>query len=184
MSDKNKGSVLVLIVIIIAIVSSISLMTLSIATSQYQIKKTNSNIKRALYLSEDGINNTAMRVYNMVCSACNDSVSKVDEYIEAYPEDVDGAEALFRSSYKSYVINRAAGTVKSSKNPATELENYDKLFFKGEKLTLCIKSTYVSTDGIKKSVSAEMHLLIPRYADIKTGRTDPSELFELSSIDL
>lgn len=183
MSDKNKGSVLVLTLIIITVVSSISLTTLSIAVSQYQIKKNNSSVKRALYLCEDGINNATLRVYTLVSCACADSAGKADEYIELYPEDIAGAEALFKSNYKSYVINRAVSTINISGNPSTKVANTDELFFIGEKLTLRIRSKYMSADDIEKSVTAELDIWVPCYRDIKTGVTDVSELFVLSSLE-
>ncbi|NYB74288.1 hypothetical protein HZF24_09035 [Sedimentibacter hydroxybenzoicus DSM 7310] len=184
MLNKNKGSILILMVIIIAIISSISLTTLSIAVSQYQIKKTNSNIKRAFYLSEDGINSASLRACDLICRACADSANKTDEYVELYPDDIAVAESLFKNNYKLYVINRAASTINNGGNPSIKIINYNDLFFMDEKLTLHVKSTYVSDAGIEKSLNVNLVILIPCYADIKAGILDFSELFHLSSFDL
>lgn len=184
MLNKDKGSILILMVIIIAIIGSISLATLSIAASQYQIKKTNSSIKRAFYLSEDGINTAALRVCDLICRACEDSANKTDEYAELYPDNIAVAEALFKNNYKLYVINRAASTINNSGNPSIKIVNYNDLFFMDEKLTLHVKSTYISDTGIEKSLNADLVILIPSYEDMKAGMLDFSGLFYLSSFDL
>jgi len=182
--NKDEGSILILMVIVIAIISSISVLTLNIAISQYQIKKTNSNIKRAFYLSEDGINSAALRTYSLICYACEDSADKADEYLKLYPDDIDGAEALFKNNYKLYVINRAVSIINSNENPSLEVVNYNNLFFVNEKLTLRVKSTYISDTGIEKSLSANLVILVPCYADIRTDILDFSKIFYLSSFDV
>ena len=103
--DKKKGSVLILTVTIIAIISSISLVTLNVALSQYEIKKSNSNIRRALYMSEDGINSSILKIYNLVSEACLESAKKADDYMELDPNDYDGANNIFKDNYHSYLIN-------------------------------------------------------------------------------
>ncbi len=183
--DSNlKGSVLILMVIIIAVITSIGLVTLNIAVTQFQIKKSNSNIKRALYLSEDGINSSSLKAYNLICEACADSINKADEYITLYPDDIAGAENLFKNNYKMYVINKALQRINSNSNPSIEVTNYNYLFFINEKLTLRVKSKYIFDTGIEKSLSADLVILVPDYIDIKANTFDLAELFYLSNFDV
>lgn len=182
--SKQNGSVLILMVIIIAIIASISSVALNIVISQYQIKKSNSDIRRSLYLSEDGINSSTLKVYDLIYEACSDSLNKADEYMELYPEDIDGAKVLFKNNYKLYVINKAANKINSKRNPFVQILNYNNLFFVNEKLTLVVKSKHISDTGIEKSLTAELIILIPNYIDIKTGTLNHTELFFLSDFEV
>lgn len=167
-----------------AVLASISLLTLNVAVSSFQIKKSNSNIKRAFYLSEDGINSRLLNAYDLICEACVDSINKADEYLILHPDDISGSETLFKNNYKFYVINKAVNKIKSYDNPFIEVINYNNLYFVNEQLTLRLKSKYISDDGIEKELIADLVILAPDYIDVKTGAVNLDELFYLTNFDI
>ena len=184
---KNKklnkyGSTLFLIVIIIAAITLLGTSLLTITTSQYKIRKSNSEIKKAFYMSESGLNSAYLNVYDLICEACDDSLDKADKYLFFYQEDLSGAENLFKNNYKQYIINRVASKVYSSNNPATKVVNESLLIF-NESLVIRISSKYVTDFGIEKSTSADIIVTIPDYLIIKSNEIDISSLLYLDNFD-
>lgn len=180
---NEDGSTLVLLVIIVAAVILMGTSLLNITMSQLKVKQSNSEIKRAFYISESGLNSAYLRLYDLICLASIDSVNKADEYISAAPGDIEGASNLFENSYKLYIINNIGGSVYDCGNPHTYIVNKEKLSFIGGMLTVKVNSKYVSESGIERNAAAAIIILVPDYSDTKVGATDFTSLLRFNSFN-
>lgn len=181
---NNKGSVLILLTIILAVITVLGFTSMHITLTQYQIRKSNSAVKKAFYLSENGLNHAYLQVFDIICEAASDSVNKSDEFLMAEPGDFDGASDLFYSNYKLYIVSNAVNRVCSSSNPQIKISNRSGLMFINGKLTIRVSSRYLSESGIKKITAADIIILIPDYEKTKSGATDFTSLLYFNNFDL
>ena len=180
----DKGSVLILVVVIVAVITSLGLVTINVSLSQLQIKKANSNIKRSLYLSEDGLNYSYLKVYDLVSEACVDSLIKADAYLLSNPDDSNGAKNLFKNNIKIYVINKGVHRVNSNDNPNIQVLNYNNLILINDKITIRVKSKYISDIGIEKSSTVDIIASVPDYFDVKAGDIDIFDFLYMDCFDI
>ncbi len=183
MGYDKKGSVMVLVVVVIAAVTVVASLMLSIAMSQFRIRKSNSELRKAFYLSEDGLNRTYSKIYDLMCAAVEASQSIADEYLTDNPEDIEMAEAIFENSYKRHMLDNISGCI-SRQNPYTEITNRTKLAFMNGKLTIRVGSTYISESGTKKHTSADIIVCIPSYTEVKSGTAEPERKIYYAGFDL
>jgi len=179
---NNKGSVLVLLTIIIAVITVLGFTCLNISLTQYQIRKSNSAVKKAFYLSENGLNYAYLQVFELLCEAIADSVDKADELLLAEPGDDEAAE-LFYNNYRLYIISNAANRVNSNSNPRIEVLNCSRVSVDG-KLAIRVSSKYISESGILKVTSADIIILIPDYQKTKSGAIDFTSLLYFNNFNL
>lgn len=180
---NNKGSSMVLVVIIITTITLLGFSLLNITLTQYKIRKSNSEIKMALYLSEDGLNYAYLKVYNLIKNVLADSIYKSEDFLLLYPDDYSGAVEMFYNNYKFQLINNVVSIVNSNINPSTEVLNSNKLVFKNNKLTINISSKYVSENGIEKVTAADIIVTIPDYYKVKANEIDLFELIEINNFN-
>lgn len=181
---NENGSTLVLLVIVIAVIILMGASLLNITMSQYKIRQSNSEVKRAFYMSETGLNDAYLRVYDLICEASEHSVNKADEYLFNMPEDFNGASLLFKSSYKQYIISNAINIVHYSHNPYTDVVNNVGLAFISENLTLKINSKYILASGIEKISTATIVVSVPDYFEAKDGLVDFMQLVQFIGFNL
>lgn len=181
---NENGSTLVLLVIIIAVIIFIGISLLNITMSQYKIKKSNSEVKKALYVSETGLNKVYVRVYDLISEAMDDSINKADEYLFINSEDLNGASLLFINNYKQYIINNVISTVYDSNNPYTDVTNKVNLAFISDKLTTKISSKYISNLGIEKITTVDIVISVPDYVETKSGMTKITQLMQFINFNM
>ncbi len=179
-TNEEEGSTLVLLVMIIAAVILMGTSLLNITMSELNIKQFNSEIKRAFYISESGLNNAYLRLYDLICEASGYSLNKADEYLLSVPGDIAGASNLFEDSYKLYIINNINEGVYDGGNPHTDMTNKGKLSFLEGMLTVKVNSKYVSESGIEGNTNADIIIMVPDYSKTKTGMTDFTSLIKFN----
>lgn len=172
-----------LITIILGVIMMLGFTCLHITSTQYQIRKSNSEVKKAFYMSESGLNYAYVQVYELICEAAADSVDKADEFLLSYYDDSEGAANLFYNSYKMNVSRNVYNRVKLSSNPVVKVIACSGLFM-GGKLTVRISSKYISDSGIVRSTFADIIILVPDYQKTKTGAIDFTSLLYFNNFDL
>lgn len=178
--DK-KGSAMVLVVIIIAVVTSMAVSLLNITLIQLQIKKSYGEVIKSFYLSEDGLNSTYLKIYNLICRAWEDSLEKAADYLNMNPDDLNGASNTFEKNYKLYIISNAAGCVKSTGNPSVEVLNGERIVFIDDRLTIRVRSKYKSKSKVEKYTVVDIIILIPGYSDTELEDTDFTDFFHFEN---
>jgi len=168
---EKRGSVMVLVVVIVAAVTVIASLMLSVAMGQFKIRKSNSELRKAFYLSEDGLNRTYSNIYELMCDACEESLRMADEYLSYNPDDDEIAEKIFENCYKRYMLDNIFRCV-SVQNPRTEIANRRNLTFMYGRLTVSVSSVYVSESGTEKRTSADIIVCIPSYTEIRSGSAE------------
>ncbi len=181
---NNKGSVLVLLTIIITIITILGFTSLHVTLTQYQIRKSNSAVKKAFYLSENGLNYAYLQVFHLICEAASDSINKADEFLSEESGDIARASDLFYSNYKLYIVSNAVNRICVRSNPQIEISNRSGLVFVNGKLTIRISSKYLSESGILKVTSADIIILIPDYEKVKSGAIDFTSLLYFNNFNL
>lgn len=182
--SSNKGSILVLTIIIIAVITALGASVLNITMNHLQIKKSNSELKKCFYLSEDGLNNAYLRVYDLIYEASEDSLDVAEEYLKLHPDDVSGASNVFVNNYKLHIINNVISRIRDNSNPNTEVINTGVLTFIQNKLKVRVTSRYISNTKVEKFTSADIIILVPKYSDIVEGKTDNKALIYMDNFDL
>lgn len=173
--DKT-GSALVLTVIVIAVITVLAASLLNITMSQLRIKKSYSEVRKSFYLSEDGLNNAYLRIYDLICEASEDSLEKAGDYLELHPDDLTGASDMFANNYKLYMTANAADRIESGGNPHTEAVNKGEIVFIGSRLTVRVRSKYSGESKVEKYTAADIIISVPDYSDTKSGDTDFTKL--------
>jgi hypothetical protein len=181
---NEVGSTLVLVVIIMALTTVLGTSILNITMNQYKIIKSNSEIKKSFYVSEDGLNKAYLRVLDLIVEASADSVVKADEYLNDSLDDYSGASDIFKNNYQIYILSNMVNRVNHNDNPYIEVLNKSNMVFVSGKLTVRIKSKYLSESGIEKSSSADIIILIPDYIDTKAGTINYFSLICFGRFDL
>lgn len=180
---NNNGSVLILLVVIIAVITTLGITSLNIAMSQYQVKKTNSGVKKAFYLSEGGLNYAYSQSYDLIVEAAADSLRKSDEYILENQEDVQGASNVFYDNYRQCIRSKIKQKIFNNANPYVEVINSTFKFIDGE-LIVQVSSKYLIESGIEKTTYAIISILIPDYLKTKAGLIDFKQLISYKNFDL
>lgn len=181
---NKMGSTLILAVIIIALITVLGMSILNISMNHYKIKKSNTEVKKAFYNSEDGLNRAYLRIFDLICEASENSVEKADEYLELHSDDYSGASNIFINNYKLYILSYIINRVYNTDNPYTEVVNKSSLMFVNDELTVKIKSKYLSETGIEKSSAADIIISMPDYIDIKAGTINYVSLICFGRFDL
>lgn len=184
MISNKKGSVLVLVIIIIAIITVLGASILNITMIHMQIKKSNSELKKAFYLSEDGLNNTYLRVCDLICEASKNSIYVVDKHLKLHTDDVNEASQVFVDNYKLYIINNVVRHINDNSNPYIGVMNVTKLTFIQDELKVSVMSKYISEFKVEKITSADVIISIPNYQDVLDGNIDVSTLINVENFDL
>ncbi|HBV68392.1 MAG TPA: hypothetical protein DEF04_09545 [Clostridiales bacterium] len=180
--DK-RGSVMVLVVVIVAAVTVIASLMLSVAMGQFRIRKSNSELRKAFYLSEDGLNRTYSNIYELMCDAREKGLRLADEYLTDNPDDDEGAEEIFVNSYKRYILDNVSGCAKGQ-NPRTEIINRRNLTFLGGRLIVIVSSVYISESGTEKRTYADIVVCIPSYAEVRSGAKESEMLLYYAGFNL
>lgn len=180
---SKKGSVLLLVTIITGAMLMLGFTCMQVASTQYKIRKNNSEVKRAFYMSEDGLNYAYAQVYELICEAVTDSIDKSDEFLLHYPDDFQEAENLFYNNYKFNISGSIHNRVKLNSNPLVKVTYCSGMFTEGE-LTMNISSKYVSDSGIMKTTLAGISVMIPDYKKIRTGEIDFTSLLYFNKLNL
>lgn len=81
---NQNGSTLVMLVIAIGIISMLGTSILGVTMMNYKIKKTNTDIKEAFYLSESGLDKTYANAYDYVQEAVQESNELAKEFISEF----------------------------------------------------------------------------------------------------
>lgn len=160
---KNSGSTLVILVIAISIIIALGISLLSVSMMHFRIKKTNTEIKKAFYMAETGINRAYIDAYDLVMEAVTDSVEKSEEYLLIYPLNSIDAANLFEDNYKVYITGQIANRIKKNSNPYVAVSNAETLFFIDDKLIISIKSKQISENKVEKTISTDLIILVPDY---------------------
>lgn len=178
---KNKdGSTLLLMVMIIAAVIMLGTTLLGITMSQYKIRKSNSDIRRAFYLSETGINEAYLDVYDLINIASNHALLKAEEHLSLNSDDITGATDIFKSNYKQYVINNVLNYINNNGNPKIKVVT-DSLKFENEKLIIKVSSKYISSGGVEKTIAADIIISIPDFVEVMSGNMDYFKLLDMTN---
>ncbi|WMJ76663.1 MULTISPECIES: hypothetical protein [unclassified Sedimentibacter] len=181
---ENRGSALVLIIIVTAVITTLGLTCLSISMGQFRIRKSNSEHKRALYKSEGGLDYAYEEIYDLICSAVEDSISKSDEYLLAEPGDIYGASDVFKNNFKQVVDCRIVHEVENCFNAQISVLNGSRLMFVNDELIARVSSKYISESGIIKITSADIIVYVPDYLDIISNTADISDLLHITNFDM
>lgn len=179
---NNAGSVLILLVVMIAVITTLGLTSLNITMSQFQIKKTNSGVKKAFYVSEGGLNNAYLQVFDLIGEATSDSFGKSEKYLLENPEDTIGAADLFYNNYRQFIINKIRNRVYNNSNPYVEITN-TSLMFKQNILAIRVSSKYITEWGIEKTTAADITISVPDYMQAKLGLIDIKELIKIKNFE-
>ena len=180
---NKKGSVLVLVTIITGAMMMLGFTCLNIASIQYQIRKSNSEVKKAFYMSENGLNYAYAQVYELICETAADSVDKTDEFLLVCPEDIEGASNFFYNNYKLNISSNVYHKVKLNSNPDVMVTDCSGLSTGGG-LNVSISSKYISDSGIERTTSADIIILIPDYQKTRAGAVDFTSLLYFNKFDL
>lgn len=181
---ENRGSALVLIIIVTAVITALGLTCLSITMSQFRIRKSNSENKRALYKSEGGLDYAYAQSYDLICSAVEDSIIKSEEYLLAEPDDIYGASDVFKNNFKQIVYCGFVHEVEHCLSSQISVLNDSSLMFVNDKLVARVSSKYISESGIIKITSADIIIYVPDYLDIISNAADISDLLRITNFDL
>ncbi|WZL71459.1 hypothetical protein QBE52_10065 [Clostridiaceae bacterium 35-E11] len=195
MQQKNfnqRGSTLVMVMIIMMVLTLLGTTILSLAYSNYKMKKINSLDTVTFYLAEAGLEEAYAIIGNMVDHAIekgNEEVAKVytEEYIQNYmkydedneKEYIDEERLLvdqnitFKNAYKTY-LSEELGKILENMD-VYELHTYgegtpqitikndkEKLEFENDKLSISLRSSYTK-NHIKKHLDATYEISLPEY---------------------
>ncbi len=178
-----KGSILLLMLVIMALLSLLGVSLLSISILHYDIKRSDNKIKQCFYLSEAGLNLAYKNAYDLIEDAVEDSLKKSDDYMLYNPgnsSDNNTAESIFKNNFKIYIIEKIRDKISYNSNPYIKVYNEKPLSFIEGKLSIELKSKYVSKEGIEKIISFNLIVKIPDYIEAKKGTVNYKNLLNLS----
>lgn len=105
---RNKGSALIFLIIIVSITLAFSSVVLTLAALNYKMKKINSNLERAFYLSEAGLEEAYILSRNFSRTAIEYSNFQVIESKEDIEIDnYDKLNRIFQSSFRNYITGES-----------------------------------------------------------------------------
>lgn len=195
MLQKNlnqRGSTLVMVMIVMMVLLLLGTTILSLAYSNYKMKKINSQDTASFYLAEAGLEEAYAMIGSMVDDAIekgNEEVAKVytEEFIRNYieydeetdQEYIDEDRLMedqgktFKEAYKSYLLSRLKEDLENI--ALYQLSSYgegtpriiihtdkESLHFENEILTIPLRSTYMK-NHIKKTLDATYEISVPKY---------------------
>jgi len=173
---NRSGSTLILLVIIIALTMALGASLLIVTMMNYKIKKSNTEIRQSLYMSESGLNNAYVDAYKLVSDGINDSIKKVQDYLLVYPLNEDEAKNIFVNNYKLYIIGKLKNKIANNLNPYVQVTNTADLLFIIDELNVCIQSKFFSESNIVKTTTINLIIEVPAYDDIIDNSIDISTL--------
>lgn len=181
---NNNGSVLILLLIIIAVIIFLGVSLMSLTLINYQIKKTNSDIKQSFYMSENGLNESYVNANDLMINAVNDSIEKSENYLLLNPLDELGALNIYKDNFKSYILSRVSNNINDNSNPIIIITNVPLLYFIGDILTVSIQSKYTSSNNIVKTTKIDLKIAIPNYSEAITGTLDYSKYLKFDNYNI
>ncbi|WP_326908284.1 hypothetical protein [Sedimentibacter sp. MB31-C6] len=180
MIKNDKGSTLILLVIIISLISVTGLSIMSVTMTQYEIRKSNSEIKRTFYMSENGLNYAYVDIYYLIETTIEESEKTADDFINENPSNQIEGENIFYNNFKKNIINKIVKKNYNYPNTYIEVTNKDILAFDNNRLLVKVSSKYISGRGIEKIISADFIIVVPSFYEVKSNDL---KLLDLLSID-
>ena len=177
---NNRGSVLVLLVVVVAIVTALGSSLLNIVFANYDIKRFNTESKRAYYLSENGLNESYVRTRCLIKEAIEDSVDKTELYLIEYPLNEEAAKNIFKTNYKQYLTANIKSQINRHGNPSVEIRNLGSLIFISDVLIVSLRSAYV-LDEVEKITWVELNISVPEFDDVNDEVYDVKDYIEFGN---
>jgi predicted PurR-regulated permease PerM len=181
---NNNGSVLILLLIIIAVIIFLGVSLMSLTLINYQIKKTNSDIKQSFYMSENGLNESYVNAHELMINAVNDSIEKAENYLLLNPVDELGALNIYKDNFKSYILSRISSSINDNSNPIIIIINAASLYFIGDNLTVSVQSKYISPNNIEKATKVDLKIIIPNYNEAISKTVDYSKYLKFDNYNI
>ncbi len=181
---KNNGSVLVLLVIIISVIMVLGVSLMSTTLLNYQIKKSNVEIKQSFYMSETGLNKAYAEMLLLIKEAADDSISKAEEYLFLNPDDVISAADLYKNNFKLYILSRISTRINDNSNPEIIIINVASLYFIGDSLTVSVQSKYISSNNIEKTTKVDLKIMILNYSEAISETIDYSNYLKFDNYNI
>lgn len=176
-----RGSTLVILLLILSVIFLMGITALSLAVTNYKMKKLNSELKKTFYLAEAGTEEAYIITSDFVIEAIDYAISKVEESEETKRESDENAlseeevDIIFRGAFKSFIkgncIDVSPNTslisiLKDNKSYTIYRDGYPKIDPKitelEEGFLLEVKSTYVK-GNINKAIIIKCSIDIPNY---------------------
>lgn len=95
--SNSKGSTLVILLITTSVIILIGTAVLYLATTNYKMKKLNSDVKRAFYLAEAGID----EAYIIIKEFINDALNYAEE--KATVGETQNLNSIYSNEFKNYI---------------------------------------------------------------------------------
>lgn len=178
------GSTLILLVITITITMVLGVSLLIVTMVNFKIKKSNTEIRQSLYMSEAGLNKAYVDAFELVSDGINDSKEHVQDYLLIYPLNEDEAENIFINNYKMFITGQIKNKIFNNLNPFVKVTNEGALLFIIDKLTVCIQSKFTNKSDIVKTTSVNLIIGVPSYSDVFDNTIDISTLLMLENWEL
>lgn len=178
---NNGGSTLIILVMTIAITMVLGASLLIVTMINFKIRKTNTEIRQSLYMSESGLNNAFVEAYDLVSNGIYDSIEKAEEYLKLYPLNEYEAENIFINNYKLFITGQIENKITNNSNPYVRVTNAGTLLFVEDKLNVCIQSKYFNESDIVKTTSVNLIVMVPDYNDAITNTIDINTLLKLEN---
>ncbi|MGF7056991.1 hypothetical protein [Brassicibacter mesophilus] len=185
-----KGSALVFLLFTISVIVIIGSVALSVSVMNYKMKKLNSQMKKAFYSSEAGIDEAYMMSRQFISEAINYAFNKTKDYTEVEKQsrnvysdmkddlnDKNYTNEIFQSYFKNYLkgtcmdVDSTKGLINLLNNSTSYLiyENgYPRiaasLIENPNDFLVEVKSTYIY-QNIKKEIVLKLKVDIPKYDD-------------------
>jgi hypothetical protein len=172
---NNLGSTLILLVTTIAVTAMLGTSLLAVTMMNYKLKKDNTAIKQAVYLSEAGLNNTYGKAYDLVEYSIKDSIKKSQDYLEIHNFNEEEAEELFYNSYKFNIIGNIDNILTSNSNLIIKIISPIQLSFIEGCLRLKLQSNY-KINNVSQLVRVDMMIMAPNYSDVLLNTVEVLDL--------
>lgn len=171
-----RGSTLVFLLFTISVIVLIGSVVLSLSVMNYKMKKINSQVKRAFYLSESGIDEAYMMTKQYVNESVNYAIKKYKDFNEVEIKNYDiCSDEVFQSAFKNYIkgtckYETSCKGLENLLNDNTSYlifeDGYPKIsasLVEGSKdFSIEVKSTYIY-QNIKKEIVMKLKIDIPEY---------------------
>lgn len=162
---NKKGAILVFVLIINAIMIITSTILLSTVMMDYKMKKVNSEVKKALYYAEAGLDESYAITLEFLSSALNffsengqENESEEKNLNKRFSDIINGKSTEYgnRKSLKSILENKNNYIICNGDYPLINVESKEK----SDGFTLKITSTY-KKGKIEKKVSLSYKIILP-----------------------
>lgn len=176
-----RGSTLVILLLTLSVIFLIGITALSLAVTNYKMKKLNSELKKTFYLAEAGNEEAYIITSDFVIEAIDYAISKVEELEETKRQSNDNAlskeevDIIFRGAFKSFIKGNCIdvspnisliSVLKDNKSYTIYKDGYpqiDPIITELEEgFLLEVKSTYMK-ENIKKIIIMKYSIDIPDY---------------------